>query len=99
MISPSVQSDCVHTGPVSSDTGFLLVEHEMIPLACKISLNDAVRTVVTGMTVEQLLADMKLQPRVLAVELNRRVVPRADHATTRLADGDRVEIVTLVGGG
>ncbi|RLS26927.1 MAG: sulfur carrier protein ThiS [Planctomycetota bacterium] len=71
----------------------------MIPLACKISLNDAVRTVVTGMTVEQLLADMKLQPRFLAVELNRRVVPRADHATTRLADGDRVEIVTLVGGG
>ncbi|MCX7411566.1 MAG: sulfur carrier protein ThiS [Planctomycetales bacterium] len=71
----------------------------MIPLACKISLNDAVRTVATGMTVEQLLADMKLQPRFLAVELNRRVVPRADHATTRLADGDRVEIVTLVGGG
>ena len=66
---------------------------------CEITLNDAVRTVATGMTVEQLLADMKLQPRFLAVELNRRVVPRADHATTRLADGDRVEIVTLVGGG
>ena len=66
---------------------------------CEITLNDAVRTVATGMTVEQLLADMKLQPRFLAVELNRRVVPRADHATTFLADGDRVEIVTLVGGG
>lgn len=71
----------------------------MRPVDCEITLNDAVRTVATGMTVEQLLADMKLQPRFLAVELNRRVVPRADHATTRLADGDRVEIVTLVGGG
>lgn len=71
----------------------------MRPVDSEITLNDAVRTVATGMTVEQLLADMKLQPRFLAVELNRRVVPRADHATTRLADGDRVEIVTLVGGG
>ena len=71
----------------------------MRPVDCEITLNDAVRTVATGMTVEQLLADMKLQPRFLAVELNRRVVPRADHATTFLADGDRVEIVTLVGGG
>ena len=71
----------------------------MVPLACNIMLNDAARTVAVGMTVEGLLAELKLQPRFLAVELNRRVVPRADHATTRLADGDRVEVVTLVGGG
>ncbi len=71
----------------------------MVPLACNITLNDTARAVAVGMTVEELLVEMKLQPRFLAVELNRRVVPRADHATTRLADGDRVEIVTLVGGG
>lgn len=99
MILPSVSSDFVHTDPVSSDTGFLIVEYEMVPLACNIMLNDAARTVAVGMTVEGLLAELKLQPRFLAVELNRRVVPRADHATTRLADGDRVEVVTLVGGG
>jgi len=40
-----------------------------------------------------------LQPKFLAVELNRRVVPRAEHPTTVLVDGDRIEVVTLVGGG
>jgi len=34
-----------------------------------------------------------------AVEVNRRVIPRRDHATATLVDGDRIEIVTLVGGG
>ncbi len=71
----------------------------MLPLVCNITLNDAARTVASGLTIEGLLIELKLQPRFLAVELNRRVVPRADHATTRLSDGDRVEVVTLVGGG
>lgn len=71
----------------------------MLPMVCNITLNDAARTVASGLTIEGLLVDLKLQPRFLAVELNRRVVPRADHATTLLSDGDRVEIVTLVGGG
>jgi sulfur carrier protein len=35
----------------------------------------------------------------VAVEVNRRLVRRAEHASTRLAEGDRVEVVTLVGGG
>src|SRR5205085_650257 len=38
-------------------------------------------------------------PAKLAVEVNLGVVPRAEHAATVLADGDAVEIVTLVGGG
>jgi thiamine biosynthesis protein ThiS len=37
--------------------------------------------------------------RPVAVEHNRRVVPRAEHATVRLNHGDTVEIVTFVGGG
>lgn len=71
----------------------------MLPMVCNITLNDAARTVASGLTIDGLLVELKLQPRFLAVELNRRVVPRADHATTPLSDGDRVEIVTLVGGG
>ena len=51
------------------------------------------------LTVAELLARLGRDPRTLAVERNRAVVPRADHAATRLADGDAVEIVTLVGGG
>jgi len=39
------------------------------------------------------------RPVAFAVEVNRRVVPRRDHAATLLQDGDSIEIVTLVGGG
>ena len=71
----------------------------MLPMVCNITLNDAARAVASGLTIKGLLVELKLEPRFLAVELNRCVVPRADHATTPLSDGDRVEIVTLVGGG
>ncbi len=64
-----------------------------------IIVNDASRVVPEGTTVESLLGILGLKPRFLAVERNRQVVPRGDHAATVLADGDRIEIVTLVGGG
>lgn len=50
-------------------------------------------------TVAGLLASLARDPRKVAVEVNEEVVPRELHATTALKDGDRVEIVTLVGGG
>jgi len=62
-------------------------------------VNDAERVVSRGCSVEGLLADLRLESRFLAVEVNRRVIPRGDHRATLLSDGDRVEIVTLVGGG
>ena len=52
-----------------------------------------------GITVEGLLDALGLGSSPCAVEVNRRLAPRAEHAATRLAEGDRVEIVTLVGGG
>ncbi len=50
-------------------------------------------------TVRELIVTLGLGEKALAVEVNQRVVPRRDHDTTTLHDGDRVEIVTLVGGG
>jgi thiazole synthase len=50
-------------------------------------------------TVAGLLAELKLDPQRVAVEVNRDVVPRAQHSLRKLAENDRVEIVTLVGGG
>lgn len=64
-----------------------------------ITVNDAPRTVPAGTNVEGLLELLGLKPRFLAVELNRQVVPRNHHRQTTLSDGDRIEIVTLVGGG
>jgi sulfur carrier protein len=50
-------------------------------------------------TVADLLARLKLQPRLVAVERNEELIPRGRHAECVLEAGDRVEIVTLVGGG
>lgn len=65
----------------------------------KIEVNGETRDVAEGTTVESLLREMKITVPHVAVERNLEVVPRARHAQTRLADGDRLEVVTLVGGG
>ena len=52
-----------------------------------------------GTTVQTLLEQMGLPQKGLAVERNREIVPRSLYATTRIADGDRIEIVQFVGGG
>ncbi|MDA0802717.1 MAG: sulfur carrier protein ThiS [Planctomycetota bacterium] len=50
-------------------------------------------------TVHELLVHLGLADRPCAVEVDGEIVRHRDHATRRLADGQRVEIVTLVGGG
>lgn len=62
-------------------------------------INGQATSVTVGTTVEKLILDLGLADRKVAVERNRSVVPRASHATTELADGDRLEVVTFVGGG
>lgn len=62
-------------------------------------INGETRTVAQGTTVAALVEELGLGDRRVAVERNREVVPRAAHATTILSAGDRVEVVTFVGGG
>jgi sulfur carrier protein len=64
-----------------------------------ISCNGQPRTVAAGTTIAALVAELGLEPRHVAVEVNLELVPRARHAERTLSAGDRVEIVTLVGGG
>jgi sulfur carrier protein len=62
-------------------------------------VNGQPRDVEPGTTLAQLLETLRLDPRALAVELNLDVIPRGRHAQCTLQEGDRLEIVTLVGGG
>jgi thiamine biosynthesis protein ThiS len=64
-----------------------------------ITVNGEPRDVPDGTTIDALLASLGIDRRRIAVERNREIVPRAEHAATPLAPGDRVEIVTMVGGG
>ena len=62
-------------------------------------VNGEPRSLPAGATVAVLLRDLKLDPREVAVERNRQIVPRARYETDALGDGDTVEVVTFVGGG
>lgn len=64
-----------------------------------ILLNGTPHTLSDGATVLDVLEAHGLQSSQVAVELNRDIVPRADHASRTLAEEDRLEIVTFVGGG
>jgi len=65
----------------------------------KIEMNGQPREIEAGTTVACLLAGLNMQPNFLAVERNFELVPRMRHAECVLEDGDKLEIVTLVGGG
>lgn len=62
-------------------------------------LNGEKRTIPAGMTVDALLRQLGLAGKPVAVERNLEVVPRCQHAQTEIQADDRLEIVTLVGGG
>jgi thiamine biosynthesis protein ThiS len=65
----------------------------------RVTVNGEPRILSDGLTVAQFVRELGLEKNPIAIELNREVVPKDRHGHTRLHDGDRLEIVTLVGGG
>ena len=64
-----------------------------------ISVNGAERAIAGEMSVADLVRDLALEGKRIAVEVNGEIVPRSRYAETRLVAGDRLEIVGAVGGG
>ncbi len=65
----------------------------------QIQVNGQDATIDDSATVADLIARFELHPQRVAVEINEQLVRRAAFPDTALRAGDRVEIVTLVGGG
>jgi sulfur carrier protein len=65
----------------------------------EIFVNGESRQFPEEMTVKQLLEEMALTDKRLAVEVNLEIVPRSRHVSHILRAGDRVEIVHAIGGG
>jgi len=65
----------------------------------RITLNGAPRELRAGTSVSALVDVLGLPPDSVAVEVGDRLVRRSDRTERVLVDGDRVEVVTLVGGG
>ncbi|OEV09527.1 sulfur carrier protein ThiS [Streptomyces nanshensis] len=73
-----------------SDTG---------PVTLSVSVNGASREIPYGSTLGQLVTGLTSAPSGVAAAVNETVVPRGEWARLRLAEGDRVEVLTAVQGG
>jgi sulfur carrier protein len=65
----------------------------------QVTVNGTAHRFERPVEVTALLTTLQLAGKKVAVERNGEIVPRSAHASTLLADGDRLEIVVAVGGG
>ena len=65
----------------------------------RVTLNGEERELRAGVTIADLVVQLGIAERRIAVELNRDILPRDDYGTRVLSDGDEVEIVHFIGGG
>ncbi len=65
----------------------------------QLTINGEHRDFTAALSVTELLENLGLDPRKVALERNLEIVPKSAYAATRLADGDRLEIVHFIGGG
>jgi len=63
-----------------------------------IQLNGEQRS-VQARTLEELVAELGLEKRMIAIEKNLEVVPKSQYDATPLQTGDRIELVHMIGGG
>ena len=64
-----------------------------------LTINGEQRSFAASITVEQLLGQIGLDPRKVAVERNLEIVPKSEYDGVALDDGDKLEIVHFIGGG
>jgi sulfur carrier protein len=65
----------------------------------RLTVNGEMREAPDSATIADLLAFLEIDGRRVAVERNLEIAPKSLWTTTRLAEGDRLEIVQFVGGG
>ena len=65
----------------------------------QIILNGDGRTVPDGLSVDGLLRHLGIEQRKVAVERNLEIVPKSAFQSTAIVEGDRMEIVSFIGGG
>ena len=68
-------------------------------MAITIQLNGKKEDLKDSMSVSQLLSEKKIRPEVVTVELNDRIVDRANYDKTAIKDKDKLEFVYYMGGG
>jgi thiamine biosynthesis protein ThiS len=70
-----------------------------VPQMIELTVNSRRIEVAAETSIAQLIERLGMRAGPIAVELNERLIPAADHPRTIVVDGDSLEIVTLAGGG
>ena len=90
---------CSFLGAERLEYGQIPISLPEAPFRVNVIVNGQPRQVADGTTVADLLAALQLPKQGVAVEVNHTIVPRIRHLEQPLHDGDRLEVVSLVGGG
>ena len=64
-----------------------------------ITLNGETKPLNDGICLNQLIEELNIQGKRIAVEINQQIIPKSEHASYEIQDGDNIEIVHAIGGG
>ena len=64
-----------------------------------VRINGEEREVLKSATLSELLAALAIDPKGIAVELNREIIPKSLHRETTIKEDDTIEIIRMTGGG
>jgi len=64
-----------------------------------ILLNNIPEILFEDSTIKNLLEKKNIKNKYYAIEINKKIIPKSDHETYVIKDGDRIEIITAIGGG
>ena len=64
-----------------------------------IILNNTINEVHENITIEELLLLNNIRSKYIAVEINKRIIPKSKYREYQLSEDDKVEIITAIGGG
>tara|TARA_B100000282_G_C31314406_1_gene301434 strand:- start:254 stop:454 length:201 start_codon:yes stop_codon:yes gene_type:complete len=64
-----------------------------------IILNNESDEVHEGITIKEFLDDKKINTKYIAIEINKKIIPKSSYINHELKDGDKIEIITAIGGG
>jgi len=65
----------------------------------KIIINGKEKNYISEITLEELINELSDSNKKFAVELNEEIIPRSQLQNKLIVDGDKIEIITAVGGG
>jgi thiamine biosynthesis protein ThiS len=65
----------------------------------KVLLNNKSTFLDDGLTIKSLLNQIDMKQKYFAVEVNEQIVPKSNYDSFLIKEGDKIEIVTAIGGG